>query len=128
MTTEPEAPEKPPCTLCGAPAVVHWQRRLTPAEVAIEQAKEQARRDEADLLADKQKPPTLWPPLPDCADFTRIVHGCLHHAIGRDAAALVHQATCTAPNADHLPGCDCEPEAPPKAQPEPVAAELPDGW
>lgn len=127
MTTEPEAPTGPACTLCGALAVVHWQRRLTPTEATAEQAREQARRDEADLLADPQQPPALWPPLPTCADWTRIVHGCRDHAIGRDAAALVHQASCTAPGAE-LPGCDCEPEAAPKDEPEPVAAELPDGW
>jgi len=127
VTTEPVAPDGPACTLCGAPAVVHWQRRLTPTEVGAAQAIEQDRRDQADLLADPQKPPALWPPLPDCADWTRIVHGCMVHAISRDAAALVHQATCTAPGVG-LPGCDCEPEAAPADEPEPVAAELPAGW
>lgn len=127
MTTESDAPTGPACTLCGAPAVVHWQRRLTPDEVAAEQAIEQGRRDEADLLADPQKPLPPWPALPHCADWTRIVHGCKDHAISRDAAALVHQATCAAPGAD-LPGCDCEPEVVAEAQPEPVAAELPAGW
>jgi hypothetical protein len=127
VTTPELAPAGPACTLCGAPAVVHWQRRLTHDEVAVEQAIEQGRRNAADFLADPQQPPMPWPPLPDCADWTRIVHRCMVHAITKDAAALVHQATCTAPGAD-LPGCDCVPEAAAKAGPEPAAAELPAGW
>lgn len=127
MTTEPDAPIGPACTLCGGVAVVHWQRRLTPDEVAVEQAIEQGRRNAADFLADSQKPLPPWPPLPDCADWTRIVHGCWDHALTRDDRALIHQAGCTAPG-DDLPGCDCVPEVVAKAEPEPVAAELPAGW
>lgn len=122
------APQGPACGLCGGPAVVHWQRRLTADEVAGEQAKEQARRDQAVLLADPDKPLPEFPPLPDCADYTRIVHGCTHHAITRDAASLIHQGACTAPAAADLPGCDCTPEAPPAPTPDPESAPLPDGW
>lgn len=117
----------PQCTLCGGTAVVNWQRRLTADEVADAQAKEQARRTEATLLADPQMPPPVFGPLPDCADWTAIVYGCMQHAIARNAAALVHQGICTAPNADDLPGCDCVPEpATPEPEPEPVV--LPPGW
>lgn len=124
----PVAPTGPVCTACGDTAVVHWQRRLTPAEIAVEQAKEQSRRDEAVLLADPALPPPEFGPLPDCTDWTHIVHGCLAHYITRDAAARIHQAACTAPNPAHTPGCDCTPEPLPPAPPEPPAAELPPGW
>lgn len=124
----PFAPAGPACDLCGGPAVVHWQRRLTTDEIGEEQAKEQARRDKVIELADRDKPLPEFGPLPDCADYTRAVHGCIHHAITRDAASLVHQGACTAPAAGDLPGCDCTPEQPPKAAPAPEAAPLPDGW
>lgn len=127
MTTEPASPDGPACTNCGGPAVVHWQRRLNPTEVAAAQAIEQGRRDQADLLADPQKPPALWPPLPTCDDWTNIVHSCWDHALIRDDRALIHQAACTAPGAE-LPGCDCTPETAAKAEPGPAAVELPDGW
>jgi hypothetical protein len=96
-------------------------------EIGEEQAKEQARRDEAVLLADPDKPLPEFGPLPDCADYTRAVHGCGKHYISRELAALVHQGTCGAPDTG-FPGCDCTPEQPPKPDPMPEAAPLPVGW
>lgn len=124
----PVAPGGPACGLCGDPAVVHWQRRLTPDEVAAAQQLEQERRDEAAPLADPQLPPPDFGPLPDCADWTRIVHGCTQHAIGLDAATLIHRAGCTAPDAADLPGCNCTPEPAPEPPAEPEPAPLPAGW
>lgn len=132
-TPEP-APDAPPpavgpaCTLCGIAGgpdvwLGHWQRRLTPDEIAAHQQLEQNRRDEALLLADPDQPPPDFGPMPDGADWTRVVFGCVDHAIDRDAAALIHQATCSAP-----PTCDCTPEPvpTPTAPPEPPPA--PPGW
>lgn len=124
----PLAPGGPACALCGDAAVVHWQRRLTPDEVAAVQQIEQDRRDQVLLLADPDKPLPEFGPLPDCADYTRAVHGCISHAITLDAAALVHQGACTAPAADGLPGCDCTPEQPPQSDPGDEPAPLPEGW
>lgn len=124
----PTPVQGPACTLCGGPAVVHWQRRLTADEVAVEQAKEQARRDEITRLADPDKPAPVFPPLPDCADYTRAVHACYGHAITPQAGALIHQAACTAPTEADLPGCDCTPEPAPAGDSEPPAIELPPGW
>lgn len=120
----------PACTLCGEPAVVHWQRRLTPDEIAAEQTKEQTRRAWLTDLADPQQPPPQFGPLPDCADWTTVVYACHPHAIhgGDNAAARIHQGACTAPDAGDLPGCNCEPEPLPEPEPEPVAAVLPPGW
>lgn len=117
------APTGPVCAGCGEPAVVHWQRRLTEAEIAAEQAIEQARRDARLLLADPQLPPPDFGPMPDYLDATTIVPACVKHAIALDAAAHIHQATCTAP-----PACDCTPEPLPEPEPEPPAPELPPGW
>lgn len=116
-----------PCTACGSPSVVHWLRRLTPAEIATEQNKEQARRDKVAELADPQQPPLVFPPLPDHADSTHAVYGCLHHAITREAASEIHQASCTAPDPALLPGCNCTPE-PAVPDPDPVLPPLPPGW
>lgn len=126
----PGAAAPPQCALCGAAAVVHWLRRLTPDEIAAEQAKEQARRDEATLLADPQQPAPVFGPLPDCLDYTRAVHGCMSHAITADAAAHIHQATCRAPSEGDLPHCNCTPEQPPQgdAGPGSDALLLPPGW
>jgi hypothetical protein len=129
--TEP-TPDGPTCTAtgCTEPALVHWQRRLTPDEISDEQAKEQARRDRLTELADKQMPPPDFGPMPDCLDWTRAVYACMSHAIdGQDGAgARIHQATCTAPNPSDLPGCNCTPEQPPQAVPEPATPQLPPGW
>ncbi|MET9222325.1 hypothetical protein ABZX65_26665 [Streptomyces sp. NPDC003300] len=124
----PLAPTGPVCGLCGTPALVHWQRRLTGAEVAEQQAIEQGRRDEVVLLADPALPPPVFPPMPGFEDATRIVHGCIHHAITQDTAALTHQATCTAPTEADLPGCNCTPETAPTPDPEPPTPQLPPGW
>jgi hypothetical protein len=118
----------PPCDACGGPSIVHWLRRLTPEEVAEQQAKEQARRDRLSLLADPQQPPLEFGPLPDCADWTHAVYGCLTHYITKDAAARVHQATCTAPSPAGVPACDCTPEPSPAPDPDPTPAPLPPGW
>lgn len=113
----------PACGACGIPAVVHWQRRLTPAEIAVQQAIEQDRRDQTLLLADPQLPPPAFPPMPDFLDATRIVPACAQHSISLDAATLTHQATCAAP-----PTCDCTPEPPPQPTPDPPGPDLPPGW
>lgn len=132
MTTPDPAPAitggGPACTLCGADAVVNWQRRLTEAEVAEAQGIEQDRRQERLLLADPQLPPLDFGPLPDCADWTHAVYGCDQHGINKPAASHVHQATCTAPQVANLPGCDCTPEPHPQAPPEPEPVVLPAGW
>lgn len=117
----------PSCGACGSPALVHWRRRLTDAEFAHHLHAEKGRREEVLLLADPQLPTPVLPPLPTADDMTRTVYACGPHAIHMDAAALIHQATCTAPNEAHLPDCDCTPEAQPRdAEEAPV--ELPAHW
>lgn len=128
VPTPAVVPVGPECALCGEAAIVNWQRRLTPAEIAEAQAAERERRDQALLLADPQLPPPDFGPLPDCADWTRAVYACAAHGITLDAAALVHQATCTAPQPADLPGCDCTPETRPDSPPDPPPPELPTGW
>jgi hypothetical protein len=113
----------PACVACGGPAVVHWQRCLTEAEIAQQQAIEQDRRREVALLADPALPPPIFPPMPDFLDATTPVYGCAQHGISLDAASHVHQATCAAP-----PVCDCKPEAAPDPEPEPAPVVLPAGW
>lgn len=119
-TPVPIAPGGPACRSCGAPAVVHWQRRLTEAEIAAEQKIEQDRRNETALLADSQLPAPVFPPMPDFLDATTVVFGCAQHAISIDAATRIHQAACT--------GCDCTPEPAPPPDPEPETPALPPGW
>jgi len=136
--TEP-TPTGPTCAACNDAALVHWQRRLTPDEISAEQAREQARRDEAlaqwqqivdSLDGSDQAPPPKpdFGPLPDCLDYTRTVYGCYHHAITRDSAALVHRATCTAPDPATIPACNCTPEPAPEPDPAPEPPQLPPGW
>jgi len=121
-------PAVPPCAACGDTAVVSWQRRLTDDELADHIGIERERREQALLLADPQLPPPAFPPLPTGDDDTRPVYSCGPHAITMDAAALVHAASCTAPNQADLPGCDCTPEpAPAPAEGNPGPA-LPDHW
>ncbi|WP_083975040.1 hypothetical protein [Kitasatospora mediocidica] len=66
----------------------------------------------------------------DNPGHTVAVFACAAHGITRDLAAHIHAATCTAPAAAHLPGCDCTPEplaaGPAFATPTPTA--LPPGW
>jgi hypothetical protein len=116
-------PAGPASAACGVPAVVHWQRRLTADEIAVQQQIEQDRRDQATLLADPQLPAPDFPPMPDFLDATTIVPACAQHSISIDAATLIHQATCGAP-----PVCDCTPEPIPPSDPEPTGPELPPGW
>jgi hypothetical protein len=125
----PAAPTGPICGTCGDTAVVNWRRRLTGDELAEHVRLEQERREQALLLADKQLPSPVFPPLPDGSDDTRTVYACAEHAITMDDAALVHEARCTAPNEDGMRGCDCTAEAPPEAASElPPALALPDHW
>ncbi|MEU5424018.1 hypothetical protein AB0H73_00180 [Streptomyces olivoreticuli] len=117
------------CRLCGQAAAVQWQRRLTPGEFEAVLAAEQARRDQAALLADPALHPPAFGPVPDPAHYTAPVYACPAHAITLDAAARIHQATCTAPAAADLPGCGCTPEPAPSPDPEVAAtAALPGHW
>ena len=114
-------------TGCTATPLVHWQRRLTETEVAVEHAREQGRRDARMLLRDTQLPAPDFGPLPDPDSYSYLVHACGPHAIDIDAAARVHQADCAGPDSPDLPDCGCEPETPP----EPAAQmehELPAHW
>lgn len=129
MLPDVTAVNLPSCVLCGDAATVHWQRRLLPDEIAVQQQIEQERRNEIALLADPQLPAPVFPLLPDCTDWTAVVYTCHAHAIhGHDgAAARIHQGTCTAPDAGDLPGCNCTPE--PLPEPEQLApVQLPPGW
>lgn len=57
------------------------------------------------------------------------VYGCGQHAITLDAAALVHQPECPAPDPGHLPACGCTPEpAEPVTAPGQDVITLPTGW
>ncbi|MFG2412284.1 hypothetical protein [Streptomyces goshikiensis] len=133
MTTPAPQPVEPAsggptCGLCGGPAVVHWQRRLTDDEFADHLALHQYRQDTKRLLADPQLPEPAPVPPPAPTDCTRIVHGCADHAIGIDTAAHIHAKTCTAPAVEDLPGCDCKPEAMPTPEPEPEPVQPPASW
>jgi len=76
----------------------------------------------------------VFPPLPAADDTTITVYSCGSHAIAMDAAAFVHASSCTAPNDDHLPECDCTPEPHPEPAPAPAkeavraASRLPAHW
>jgi hypothetical protein len=129
VTVPVPAPTGPACALCGAEAVVNWQRRLTDGELTAHVALEQEKRDERLLLADPQQPAPDYGPPPTAADCTAPVYACGLHAIAMDAAALVHAKGCTAPAKADLPGCDCTPEpapAPQLAKAEP--SRLPEHW
>ncbi|GAA3267777.1 hypothetical protein [Streptomyces lavendulae] len=118
----------PRCGLCGGPAVVQWQRRLTETEFADYLSLIQDRRDNQLLLADPDQPPPDLGPLPDPSDCTRSVYACAQHAITLDAAARVHTQTCTAPAESDLPGCNCAPEPVAVPDPEPERPQLPASW
>lgn len=126
-------PTGPSCAACGEPAIVQWRRRLTDTELAAHIALEQERRDQRRLLADPQLPPPDFGPLPQTGECTTPVFACRPHAIGMDAAALIHEAHCGAPFVGRtgalMYGCDCTPEPHPKdPEPEPEAPPLPDHW
>lgn len=123
----PAMPSGPVCAACGDEAVVHWRRRLNDDELAEHIRLEQERRDQVLLLADPQLPAPVFPPLPTGEDDTRTIYACGPHAITMDAAALIHQSSCTAPDADHLPECDCTPEAHPEDEDE-APSRLPAHW
>jgi hypothetical protein len=59
--------------------------------------------------------------------MSHLVHACGLHAIGVEAAALIHEATCSGPDSPALPECDCTPEQPPAAPARPEQ-HLPDHW
>lgn len=127
----------PVCALCGVPVGsdagrfgASWQRRLTDDELDAHVALEQGKRDQRILLADPQQPPPDFGPLPQASECTAPVYACGTHVIAQEAAALVHAKECTAPNPDHLPGCDCTPEPAPQAAvaAEPEAMRLPAHW
>jgi hypothetical protein len=139
LQSEPEAaPEwatippvlaAPTChaTGCLARPLVQWQRRLTPVELAAEQAIEQARRDQLFADRDVELPPPDFGPMPGPQDYVHAVLACGPHAIDMDTAALVHQATCTGPDSANLPLCDCDPEPLPAPAPQ-AEQKLPAHW
>ncbi|MEU6340295.1 hypothetical protein ABZ883_05000 [Streptomyces sp. NPDC046977] len=124
---EPTGPSGPACALCGAPALVHWNRRLTDDEYADYERVELSRRAARRFLADPDRPAPTFRPLWDRGDTLHPVHACGKHAITMEAAALIHASSCTAPNEADLPGCDCVPEQPP-GEPELHKTVLPAHW
>lgn len=117
------------CRACSDTAVVHWRRRLTDEEFAAHTALERSRREAVVQLSDLREPVLPFGPLPMPADCSITVFACADHAIALDAAALIHQAACTAPSIRDLPGCNCTPE--PASAPDaagPNARPLPPGW
>lgn len=118
----------PTCRACGNPAVVNWRRRPTDTEVAEVIADEEARREWLFDHRDTQLPDPEFGPLPTGEGMTRTIYGCAQHAITLDAAALIHRSTCTAPDPDQLPGCNCTPEVPVPEAPPVVTDPLPDHW
>lgn len=118
-----------PChgATCTADSLVHWQRRLTPAEVDVEHAREQAKRAGWLELRDIAQPAPDYGPLPDASTYSYLVHACGDHAIGMDAAALVHQADCPGPDSERLPECGCDPEPLPTLSATPEQ-QLPAHW
>lgn len=122
MNMELQSPPDCDATTCTDPALVHWQRRLTPDEIATAQGLELQRRADA---------PVPFPdgiPLPDPAQYSHLVHACGPHAIGMEAATHVHQAHCAGPDSPALPACDCTPEPHPPPPAPPPAPALPDHW
>ena len=66
---------------------------------------------------------------PDDPTHVLAVFACHGDAIHVDAAALVHDADCPAPDPVHLPACGCTPE--PAPLPDLIGADmvtLPTGW
>jgi hypothetical protein len=56
------------------------------------------------------------------------VYACGPHAIGLDAAAHIHQATCTAPDPARVPACSCTPTALPQDPAVGPTVTLTTGW
>lgn len=106
---------------CTTPSLVHWQRRLTQDEIVTAHRAEQQRRD------DRETPFPDGIPLTDPAEMSHLVHACGQHAIGMNAAALIHQADCPGPDSPNLPECGCEPEPAPEPTVRPEQ-QLPDHW
>lgn len=117
----------PPCYNCGEPAVVHWLRRPTEDEVAVQVAIEEQRRAEVDAATGM--PLSDYPPLPTAADMVIAVYACAEHPIHLDLAARVHASDC-APEPHHLPDCNCSPESAPEPQrmAKRETVTLPTGW
>lgn len=116
-------------TGCPSTGVVQWRRRLTDAEFAEVVADEESRREQVLLLADPELPAPTFGPLPVLSDCVRAVYACGPHAITLAAGALVHQATCSAPDPTHTPACSCTPEAPSETgAPTDPTITLPTGW
>ncbi|MGR3875801.1 hypothetical protein ACUXZZ_45530 (plasmid) [Streptomyces graminifolii] len=124
----PLPPGGPTCLACGNAAVVNWRRRPTADELAEVVTAEEKRRAWIEFHADSQLPAPVFGALPTAADVTCTVYGCAQHAISLDAASLIHQGTCTAPDPDQLPGCNCTPEVPEPETPPVVVDPLPDHW
>jgi hypothetical protein len=122
------APFRPVCGHCGTQAVVHWLRRPGEAEHANILGAHQQLAAEALAAADPRKPPPVIGPAPTPETSTVSVYACATHAIHLDAAARVHAAGCSAPNPDHLPQCDCEPEPLPAPVELHPTVTLPTGW
>lgn len=121
-------PSGPQCEACHGQAVVHWLRRPTDTELAAVAKVEQDRREQVILLADPQLPAPVFPPLPTSDRTTITVYACAEHAISIEAAARIHQSSCTAPNDADLPGCDCTPERPAPEPADEPARPLPAHW
>ncbi|MGE7439615.1 hypothetical protein [Kitasatospora sp. NPDC001175] len=64
------------------------------------------------------------------ADPTHLdaVYACALHAIGLDAAAHIHQTTCTAPDPAHVPACNCTPTVQPQDPGVSPTVTLTTGW
>ncbi|WP_055590129.1 hypothetical protein [Peterkaempfera griseoplana] len=106
---------------------MQWSRRPTQEELDRLVALEEDQRA-AFVAAIGPARAQALPPAPNGSDTTVPVYACVQHAITRDLAALIHQATC-APDPQTLPACTCVPE--PGPAPEPLHEEplpLPDHW
>ncbi|MFE9127108.1 hypothetical protein ACFYOF_17085 [Streptomyces sp. NPDC007148] len=92
-------------------------------------AVEESRREQILALVDPALPPPDFGSLPTAEDTEVAVYACGSHAITMDLASLVHASTCTAPNNENLPACDCTPEPPPEPSPYVErSVALPDHW
>lgn len=95
------------CGACGGTALVVWQRRAKPEELAAIPRAHGGPNQEA----------------------VSAVYACGSHAISAELGSLIHQPTCSGPSSAQLPACDCTPEPlPVPTVPEPVPPAMPDGW